>query len=318
MVMMPELKRISVFLLVLTTVVCCARAQSATGNTTSELVGSSAADGTENVTVSTQKTKPEQSWLIATSGDVLDGSTAITFEVVKPSSLSQWPDMLRLSVLHDDKTDEISLTADQQKASDDAVRRRYFGSMPKETTGLVRVALVDFKSNQLALLLTQPGVTQWTYVESTAATEDGEVENVLAVDEPALSINEPMYFVVGGSTDSVDTRDATARFQLSFNTGYLMQIACRSSGCRYSLIFILVTRSLHSGIWVPTRLLLMIPVTVPIFSGRVTPVIKACYLNCCERVMSMNQMARMARNHADSTSFLCNPSGALSLAINAR
>jgi len=215
-VMMPELKRISVFLLVLTAIVCDARAQSATGNTTSESVNTPAADGTENVTVSTQKTKPEQNWLIATSGDVLDGSTVITFEVVKPSSLSQWPDMLRLSVLHDDKADEISLTAEQQKASDDAVRRRYFGRMPKETTGLVRVALVDFKSNQLTLLLTQPDVTQWTYVESTAATEGGEVENVLAVDEPALSVNEPMYFVVGSSTDSSDTRDTTARFQLSF------------------------------------------------------------------------------------------------------
>lgn len=139
-------------MLILTTIVCGARAQSATGNTTSESVGSSAADGTENVTVSTQKTKPEQNWLIATSGDVLDGSTAITFEVVKPSSLSQWPDMLRLSVLHDDKTDEISLTADQQKASDDAVRRCYFGILPKNISGLVRAFWRTVFANKRTLI----------------------------------------------------------------------------------------------------------------------------------------------------------------------
>ncbi|RKZ67230.1 MAG: hypothetical protein DRQ44_05905, partial [Gammaproteobacteria bacterium] len=212
--MKPKLK--TVLLFVFASSAFCVQAQSATGNTTSGSVNTPAADGTENVTISTQKTNPEQSWLIATSGDVLDVGSVITFDVVKPSSLSQWPDMLRLSVFHDDKTDEISLTADQLKPSDDAVRRRYFGKLPKNISGRVRVSLIDAKSNQLALLLTQPGVTQWTNVESTATTEDGEVENVLAVDEPALSVNEPMYFVAGGSTDSVDTRDTTARFQLSF------------------------------------------------------------------------------------------------------
>jgi outer membrane phospholipase A len=214
--MKPKFKKVLLFLFVFTTSAYCVQAQSATGNTTSGSVNTPAADGTENVTIPTQKTKSEQNWLIATTDDVLDGGSAIAFEVVKPSSLSQWSDMLKLSLLHDDKTYEILLTADQQKSSNDAVRRRYFGKLPKNISGWVRVSLIDAKSNQLALLLTQPGVTQWTYVESTAATEDGEVENVLAVDEPALSINEPMYFVVGGSTDSVDTRDATARFQLSF------------------------------------------------------------------------------------------------------
>ena len=122
--MKPKFKKVLLFLFVFTTSACCVQAQSATGNTTSGSVNTPAADGTENVTISTQKTNPEQSWLIATSGDVLDVGSAITFEVVKPSSLTQWPDMLRLSVLHDDKTDEISLTADQQKASDVAVRRQ--------------------------------------------------------------------------------------------------------------------------------------------------------------------------------------------------
>jgi hypothetical protein len=87
--------------------------------------------------------------------------------------------------------------------------------LPAHLSGLVRVELAGAESNRLALVVSAPDAIEQMQspVDSamTPVAQPGDTGNLLfPVNEPALSVNEPMYFVIGGSGG------ATARFQFSF------------------------------------------------------------------------------------------------------
>ena len=153
-------------------------------------------------------------WLIATPDETARAGATIVLDVVKPVAQTDWPGTVRLSLIRDGRTREVELTALGPVTAEDT-RRSYRGVLPPHLSGLVRVELASAKSNRLALVVSAPDAIEQMQspVNSamTSVTQPGAAGNLLfPVNEPALSTNEPMYFVIGGSGG------VTARFQLSF------------------------------------------------------------------------------------------------------
>jgi len=151
-------------------------------------------------------------WLIATSDETALAGAPIMLDVVKPAAQADWPDSVRLKLRRDSKTLEIPLAPVEPVSAEDT-RRAYRGALPAHLSGLVRVELAGVESNRLALLVNTPDAIEQMQspVEDamTPATKPGGSGGILLpVNEPALSANEPMYFVIGSRS--------TARFQLSF------------------------------------------------------------------------------------------------------
>jgi len=154
-------------------------------------------------------------WLIATPDETARAGAPILLDIVKPATQVDWPDTIRLKMVREGGTLEVELAAVNPVSSRDT-RRTYRGVLPAHLSGLVRAHLAGAESNRLALV-----VTAADPIEQMRAPRDGDTTPVtrssatggklFATDEPALSANEPMYFVVGGGGGG-----ATARFQLSF------------------------------------------------------------------------------------------------------
>lgn len=153
-------------------------------------------------------------WLIATPDESARAGAPILLEVVKPDATASWPATLSLRMARDGRTSEVELAAVEPVAGDDA-RRSYRGMAPNGLSGLVRVDLAGPVSNRLALLIAAPDAVEAMSAsaesEKMPIARPGSLDRLLfPLNEPALSANEPMYFVLGG-------RDrATARFQFSF------------------------------------------------------------------------------------------------------
>lgn len=149
-------------------------------------------------------------WLIATPDESARAGAPIVLEVVRPTPGAVWPTILMLRLAQAGKTQRIELRPDVD-AAPDALRRAYRGTLPKALSGLTRVDLADAASNRLALLIQADDTIETLRAEPPApATPEPMPLDPMALEEPALSANEPMYFVLGGSDE------LTARFQLSF------------------------------------------------------------------------------------------------------
>jgi phospholipase A1 len=162
----------------------------------------------------------DSGWLIASQSESIAAGQQIELHVVRPSEKSVWPAVLHLRLLSADGS-EIRIPLQAADEAVDSLRRRYSGKLEAQPQGIVRAELADVSSNRLALVAAENGIK----VEPLATTqpitlapkidtfesEETEQQTVVLEDTqlPALSVNEPMYFVVGGHGD--------ARFQLSFN-----------------------------------------------------------------------------------------------------
>ena len=161
----------------------------------------------------------EASWLIASQSESIAAGKAIELQVVRPSDKSEWPTTLHLRLIAANGSEtRIPLQASHD-APKEGLRRLYSGKLETELAGLVRAELTDVASNRLALIAAESKVTLEPLGSTqpialapkadTAAGEEAEQHSVVLEDAqlPALSVNEPIYFVVNGSGD--------ARFQLS-------------------------------------------------------------------------------------------------------
>jgi outer membrane phospholipase A len=156
-----------------------------------------------------------RTWVIATPDASARAGAPIILDVFKPGAGVDWPATPRLSMELDGKTHEIELAASEPVTAE-GLRRTYRGVVPLHLHGLVLTRLADTPSNRLALLVTASDAAEVPQGSARGKTEpdaksDRASHWVTAADEPGLSINEPMYFVLGG-----DGEDLTARFQLSF------------------------------------------------------------------------------------------------------
>lgn len=158
-----------------------------------------------------------EDWLIASHTETINTGQVISIEAVKPTGLATWPQTLRLKVSGVGVTEEIELVAE---AAGNDIRRLYKGNSRKNFAGVVHAELADQPSNRLIMLASRDDgtgpvqIAQEAVPDENKAPADGAPTVIIAQpgDEPALSANEPSYFVVGSN----DERGVDARFQLSF------------------------------------------------------------------------------------------------------
>ncbi len=149
-------------------------------------------------------------WLIAGDSEQVEAGRSFRLQVVKPAA-EAWPETLALKLMQAQGARRIALHL-SDGAADSENRRTYTAEAPAGISGLVRAELADRGSNRLALLVEQPdSLSRMTEMPSSRNGQAAQGMK-LPVDqqEPALSANEPMYFVIG------NRGGANARFQLSF------------------------------------------------------------------------------------------------------
>jgi outer membrane phospholipase A len=153
-------------------------------------------------------------WLIAAPDESVRAGEPILLYVVNPDGHSDWPETLRLRMACDNRPYEVELIA-VESVFGDSERRSYSAVLPKSLLGLVRVDLAGVESNRIILQVTASDEIKAKQTENTPDTKPSRRDGVLfPADEPALSVNEPMYFVAGGTSGGLN--DANARFQFSF------------------------------------------------------------------------------------------------------
>ena len=160
-------------------------------------------------------------WLIASQSELIKTGQAVELQVIRPSETAAWPAVLHLRLIAANGSEaRIPLTA-AANVPVDGLRRLYSGKLDAEVTGVVRAELVDVESNRLALVASESKVTLEPLTATQPITllpkaDEGQESKATpqtvvleGAELPALSVNEPMYFLLGGEGD--------ARFQLSFN-----------------------------------------------------------------------------------------------------
>lgn len=154
-------------------------------------------------------------WLIASDDENATAGQTLRLEVAKPASTGAWPAAMNLRLIVGERIINLPLRP-AGAVTPDGARRPYQTRLPADLEGLLRAELADRSSNRLALLAAPaPAATIPAASETAAAGNAGEAEAEASPitdypDEPVISANEPMYFVLG-SRGGVN-----ARFQLSF------------------------------------------------------------------------------------------------------
>lgn len=164
-------------------------------------------------------------WLIATQSETVNTGQKIAVDVVKPDHAVSWPDKIYLNLAGVDTAEVIELQ--RADATSDSDSRQIYTGIPKNKfIGVLRAELLDYASNRILLLAASNNdiapleIAATTAPENNKAAEDNAAADNYAAkvvlakpgDEAPLSVNEPLYFVVGSS----DERSFDARFQLSF------------------------------------------------------------------------------------------------------
>lgn len=166
----------------------------------------------------------QQNWLLAPQVESIASGQSFNIEVIKPEQVQDWPVQLELKLTAGGVSELVSLTRAQDSVH--ASRRIYRGVSKAKLLGVIRAELNAETSNRVILLaasvddITPLAVTATSNSDSNNPnlTEKPATLNqpvvVLAKpeDEPPLSVNEPMYFVLGSDNE----RGLDSRFQLSF------------------------------------------------------------------------------------------------------
>lgn len=159
-------------------------------------------------------------WLIAAQSEAFNTGQKITVEVIKPDNFTIWPDSVNLSLSGAGASEVVELKRTGQNITN-KIRQTYAGMPKVKFIGVVRAELVDYASNRMLLLAASDDDIAPLEIAATDAAnnevvpEDTKAAKVILAkpgEDPPLSANEPLYFVVGSSSE----RDFDARFQLSF------------------------------------------------------------------------------------------------------
>ncbi len=158
-------------------------------------------------------------WLIAAQSEALNTGQKIAVDVVRPEQAATWPDSLLLNLTGAGASEVMELQRVHKTSGTDS-RQTYTGMPKSRFIGVVRAELVDYASNRMLLLAASSNdiapleIAATTSLDNTMAHDNNGAMVVLAKpgEEAPLSVNEPLYFVVGSS----DERSFDARFQLSF------------------------------------------------------------------------------------------------------
>lgn len=172
-----------------------------------------------NILFFTLVAKAADGWIIATQTELLSYQGYVTVDVVKPSTADHWPASLSATFMSQSQQETIALQLVEKQH--DKVRRQYIGQLQADFDGNVRVSLADYPSNRLLMVANsvQARVAATKVDGTMVAINDAEkpepfkrVVVEAPEEDPTITANEPVYFIVGSS----DQRDFDARFQLSF------------------------------------------------------------------------------------------------------
>jgi len=159
-------------------------------------------------------------WMIATQSEALNTGQKISIDAIKPEGLSTWPDKLQLKLSGSSTSEVVELDRVQSDAISN-IKQTYAGIPKVKFIGVVRAELLEQESNRLLMLATSkddiaPLQIAATIPDNNQQTPEGPMaaKVVLAQpgDESPVSVNEPLYFVVGSNAK----RNFDARFQISF------------------------------------------------------------------------------------------------------
>jgi phospholipase A1/A2 len=164
-----------------------------------------------------------EQWLIASKSEAINFGQKIRLDIVKLEESIDWPATFKMKLSGNGSSEEIELKPVKSSATS-ALHRSYIGVASKDYVGIVRAELVDQSSNRLVMLAPREDAGSMQAIE-TAATSNSTIKIessskksaamvVIANpdNEPALSANEPMYFIMGKNSE----HGTDARFQLSF------------------------------------------------------------------------------------------------------
>ncbi len=164
-----------------------------------------------------------EGWLIVTPNALLNNNGELLLEVVKPSSMTTWPDNLILLLDGQNIHEQVEILLVEKGASTD-IRRTYKGIVKSKFEGNVRAELAHLESNRLLLaassveaasneiLTSQQEATSIKDNVDDSAEKSGTIVISAPKEDPTITANEPLYFIVGSSKE----RNFDARFQLSF------------------------------------------------------------------------------------------------------
>ncbi len=164
-----------------------------------------------------------EQWQIASKSEAINFGQKITIDIVKLDDAIDWPATFKMKLSGAGNSEEIELSP-AKLSNINALHRAYIGVASKKYVGIVRAELVGLSSNRLVLLAPSDDAGSMQVAEAEAVTSevvhnDSASKNNSTVvvianpeDEPALSANEPMYFIMGKNTE----HGTDSRFQLSF------------------------------------------------------------------------------------------------------
>ena len=179
-----------------------------------------------------------EKWQIASNSEVIQFGQKITINIVKLNESSVWPNTFKMVLSGNGMSEEVILapvhalpeSLTQAKPSEDymgnikPIYRAYIGQSINNYAGIVRAELAELQSNRIMMLAPREEAGAMQVIETSDTTKptitidsssDSGVAKLLIANpnnEPALSANEPMYFVMGKNSD----KGTDARFQLSF------------------------------------------------------------------------------------------------------
>ncbi len=163
-----------------------------------------------------------EQWLIASKNETINFGQKIKFDIVKLEDTINWPATFKMKLSSNGNSEEIELIP-AKSSTTSTLRRSYVGVASKKYVGIVRAELAGQNSNRVVLLAPSEDAGSMQAIETVGTDSSVNIDSssknnativVIAKpeDEPALSVNEPMYFIVGKNSE----HGTDSRFQLSF------------------------------------------------------------------------------------------------------
>jgi len=163
-----------------------------------------------------------EQWQIASKSEYVNFGQKISVNFVKLDETAVWPATFNLKIAGNGVSEVVELSPASISEVNN-LSRTFNGLTTKKYIGILRAELVDQNSNRLLLLAPSDDASTSQLVEvinnndKNIAEIPSKKSGVIVViakpeDEPALSANEPIYFLLGKNSE----HGTDSRFQLSF------------------------------------------------------------------------------------------------------
>jgi phospholipase A1 len=163
-----------------------------------------------------------EQWQIASKSEYVNFGQKISVNFVKLDETAVWPATFNLKIAGNGVSEVVELSPASISEVNN-LSRTFNGLTTKKYIGILRAELVDQNSNRLLLLAPSDDASTSQLVEvinnndKNIAEIPSKKSGVIVViakpeDEPALSANDPIYFLLGKNSE----HGTDSRFQLSF------------------------------------------------------------------------------------------------------